>query len=122
MKVKVATAEGPVLDWMVAKCEGCKPGYYKGVVRATAHPDSPQISPMFGPELNYSTDPAQAYPIIEREKIATKENGYGHWFAKVGSGKWLRGPTPLIAAMRCYVVSKLGEEVDVPDELCGGTA
>ena len=27
------------------------------------------------------------------------------------------GPTPLIAAMRCYVVSKLGEEVEVPDAL-----
>jgi len=27
------------------------------------------------------------------------------------------GPTPLIAAMRCYVASKLGEEVDVPEEL-----
>lgn len=29
----------------------------------------------------------------------------------------IKGPTPLIAAMRCYVASKLGEEVDVPEEL-----
>jgi hypothetical protein len=27
------------------------------------------------------------------------------------------GPTPLIAAMRCYVASKLGDEVDIPEEL-----
>jgi hypothetical protein len=27
------------------------------------------------------------------------------------------GPTPLIAAMRCYVASKLGDEVEVPKEL-----
>lgn len=27
------------------------------------------------------------------------------------------GPTPLIAAMRCHVASKLGDEVDVPEEL-----
>ena len=27
------------------------------------------------------------------------------------------GPTPLIAAMRCYVASKVGDEVDIPDEL-----
>gem|GEM_PF-2663022 len=27
------------------------------------------------------------------------------------------GKTPLVAAMRCYVASKLGEEVDIPDEL-----
>jgi len=29
------------------------------------------------------------------------------------------GPTPLVAAMRCFVTSKLGAEVDVPDELLG---
>ena len=29
----------------------------------------------------------------------------------------LIGPTPLVATMRCYVASKLGDEVDVPDEL-----
>ncbi len=27
------------------------------------------------------------------------------------------GPTMLIAAMRCYVKSKLGDEVEIPDEL-----
>ena len=27
------------------------------------------------------------------------------------------GPTPLIAAMRCYVASKLGDEVDLPPNL-----
>jgi hypothetical protein len=27
------------------------------------------------------------------------------------------GPTPLIAAMRCYVASKLGDDIDVPKEL-----
>lgn len=29
----------------------------------------------------------------------------------------IAGPTPLTAALRCYVQSKLGDEVDVPDEL-----
>ena len=33
-------------------------------------------------------------------------------------GDWIEfGPTPLIAAMRCYVSSVLGNEVEVPDEL-----
>ena len=27
------------------------------------------------------------------------------------------GPTPLIAAMRCYVAYKLGDEIEVPEEL-----
>lgn len=30
---------------------------------------------------------------------------------------WGDGTTPLIAAMRCYVASKLGDVVDVPEEL-----
>ena len=29
----------------------------------------------------------------------------------------LTGPTPLIAAMRYLIASKLGDEVEVPDEL-----
>lgn len=28
-----------------------------------------------------------------------------------------KGPTPLIAAMRCYVASRLGDEVEIPEEL-----
>lgn len=28
------------------------------------------------------------------------------------------GPTPLIAAMRCYVKAKMGDTIDVPEELC----
>jgi len=28
------------------------------------------------------------------------------------------GPTPLIAAMRCFVASKVGDEVEIPDILC----
>ena len=31
--------------------------------------------------------------------------------------QWAYGPTPLIAAMRCYCSFKLGDEVDVPEEL-----
>ena len=36
-----------------------------------------------------------------------------------GSEQWGEesGSTPLIAAMRCYVASKLGDEVEVPEEL-----
>jgi|APGre2960657373_1045057.scaffolds.fasta_scaffold79081_4 hypothetical protein len=30
------------------------------------------------------------------------------------------GPTPLIAAMRCYVASKRGDEIDIPTELMEG--
>lgn len=66
-----------------------------------------------------STDWAQGGPIIEREHIGTyhfvlPEDG---WAASVFDDPIYVGPTPLIAAMRCYVASKLGDEVEVPEEL-----
>jgi hypothetical protein len=45
--------------------------------------------------------------------------GGSEWNAHVG-GKESIGPTPLIAAMRCYVASKMGDEVKASAELQGG--
>ena len=41
---------------------------------------------------------------------------YGMAF-HIDEGDGLYGPTPLIAAMRCYVASKLGDEIEIPEEL-----
>jgi hypothetical protein len=73
-----------------------------------------------------STSWSDGGPVIERERIAVIENGYEctEWDAYVrgfystdegldGDG-FARGPTPLIAAMRAYVASKFGEEVELP--------
>jgi hypothetical protein len=118
MKVKTNELSGAALDWAVAKCEGCRVEFNHQYTEETKFDGWWQLGPNHWQPLNkYSTDWAQGGPIIEREKTAIKENGYGHWFAKVGAGKWMRGPTPLIAAMRCYVASKLGDEVEIPEEL-----
>ena len=118
--MKTSELQGAALDWAVAKLEGREPSYYKGDMRATAHPDFPDSPPMFGPELNYSTDWAQGGPIIEREGMTIALDAFG-WEARHYDGEsepWvLVGDTLLIAAMRCYVASKLGDEVEVPDEL-----
>jgi hypothetical protein len=43
------------------------------------------------------------------------------WFYNGIEMIWLTdGTTPLIAAMRCYVASKLGDEVEIPVELIKG--
>lgn len=62
-------------------------------------------------------------PIIEREGITVGPWAtspfmahVGHSYGEVRSDRYV-GPTPLIAAMRCFVASKLGDEVDVPKEL-----
>ena len=77
------------------------------------------------PFPSYSTDWAQGGPIIEREGMglwAYQWNEQGEaeqgWYAEDKDGDHVQnGPTPLIAAMRCYVASKLGEDVSIPEEL-----
>lgn len=69
--------------------------------------------------FNPSTDWAKAGPIIEREGIQLLVNeARTEWLASCwGYLQQQYGLTPLIAAMRCFVASKLGDEVDVPTEL-----
>jgi hypothetical protein len=70
----------------------------------------------------------QGGPIIEREKITIRPHAEAGWTASLVTFRddvlttiFEEGPTPLIAAMRCYVASCLGDEVEVPD-LIGGAA
>ena len=66
----------------------------------------------------YSTNWAQGGPIIEREGIGfTQFSDYPQWTAKHPQAICFDGPTPLIAAMRCYVASKLGDDINIPEEL-----
>jgi len=71
--------------------------------------------------FRWSSSWAQGGPIIEREELTLS----CHWQRphaikvlvdekRVVQGN---GPTPLIAAMRCYVASKLGDTIDLPEEL-----
>ena len=66
-----------------------------------------------------STDWQQGGPIIERELIETTRGGaYAeHFWKATRNSITAYGPTPLIAAMRCYVASKLGDEVEIPENL-----
>jgi hypothetical protein len=111
MKVKVSEASGSVLDWMVTQVEGHKPHHYAYCKKVVAVEGG-----MF--PFNYSTDWAQGGPIIEREGISWHCGNKTSWHAYAyGSAENISGPTPLVAAMRCYVASKLGVEAEVPEEL-----
>ena len=73
-------------------------------------------------ELSFSSDWNKGGWIIEREKITLDSTAIvGQWMAILyvpDEEPWeMRGPTPLVAAMRCYVASKLGDEVQLPEEL-----
>ena len=70
-------------------------------------------------EYTPSADWAQGGLIIEREGIEiTRGGAYAeHFWKATGSSRAAYGPTPLIAGMRCYVASKLGDEVEIPEQL-----
>ena len=112
MKVKTAELTGAALDWAVAKCEGLE---VNSQGRAwVPDPDMLHFNKQFKP----STDWSQGGPIIERERISAGVASWTEWIASILPPKEARGygPTPLIAAMRCFVASKLGDEIDLPED------
>jgi hypothetical protein len=74
---------------------------------------------------HYSTQWQSGGPIIEREKMEFLYYTYPlkGYFANpdIDQGNVMSpgmyGETMLIAAMRCYVASKLGDEVEIPEDL-----
>ena len=125
-KVKVSELEGAALDWAVAKCEGFRCHIFHGdLVQIMVEPNS-RSSYYFNPSENWS----EGGPIIEREKITlsyrdrlmpTGNQGcVAYYLSELfedNGGFHSIGSTPLIAAMRCYVASKLSDEIEVPEEL-----
>ena len=120
--MRTSELTGAALDWAVAKCEGKveqgaygTPEFRDGAVHI--HYCDATLSGCYSPSTLWT----QGGPIIEREHIALD---YYHtpihpdvqplWGARHGSVAFEYGLTPLIAAMRCYVASKLGEEVEIP--------
>ena len=106
--MKTNELTGAALDWAVAKCAD--------LPYPLVYDEQGEIV-----EVSPSTNWAQGGPIIEREEIAIFLEYPKEWGATDGNYS-KPGDTPLIAAMRCYVASKLGDEVDVPEELCQPTA
>ena len=133
IKTKVAEATGAVLDWMVSRCVIFKDDTWieHGGVWWK---DKPFI-------------PSSAYEcggwLLGENGIASRSDSKGVWYAMMsvdlGNGEraqWVeytfrgldktasqprlcrfQGSTQLEACMRCLVASKLGEIVEVPEEL-----
>ena len=123
--IKISKATELQLDWLVATCEG-----YKNL-RRNPHRSAKHLIMNLGGtikalgELNYHESWSLTGPIIDRidgfelkvwleSKPATKCEAHIHNY----EGDWIEfGPTPLIAAMRCWVAKNLGETAEVPEEL-----
>jgi hypothetical protein len=104
MKIKTYELTNDALLYAVVKADG----------------DLTEYEMRYYPLDTHSLNWTECGPIIEREKIALDffEDLCGAGVHLDGELSHLsHGPTPLIAAMRCFCASKLGDEVDVPDEL-----
>jgi hypothetical protein len=120
--IKTSDLKGAALDYAVALCEGGIPKIVN---------DKPAFSFIdegggyydYLANLKYSSDWSEGGPIIEREIITLDGRGKCEWSARIWSDnrndfiEVKHCQTALIAAMRCYVASVIGDEVEIPDEL-----
>lgn len=134
MKFNTGELIDRTLDLAVALAEGVHPETFRLFYEPT---ESSDLDGHGYPEFHYSTIAAQAWAIIEREKIDLRntltEGGYrdssssdaclaqimlpnGATVFDSEKVVFAYGPTALIAAMRCYVTAKFGETVEIPDE------
>lgn len=104
--------EGPLLDLAVAKATG---------IDAVIHQVDNAIAPFFEcsvlsgcGRLQYQYTPSRCWsqggPLMEEFRISVSDYG-GIWTAEAAGGVVLEAGTPLLAAMRALVVSKLGDVV-----------
>lgn len=119
MNIKTEDLIGISLDWAVATCEGATDFRYDTVATYWMTLNGKDIALQKGWAQSFtpSTDWRQGGPIIERHIFRLEDYGGDGWQAEGLGGIRYWGPTPLIAAMRVYVASRLGDEVDVPDSL-----
>jgi hypothetical protein len=115
--MKTSELTGRALAYAVGIAEGYKVEYWHAKSVAILSAGTPR-----GVPWNPHTDWSQGGPIIEREHISIIDcDGYDFWIADKMNAQaqvvTTYGPTPLIAAMRCYAANKLGDEVEIPEEL-----
>ena len=119
--MKTSELTGVALDWAVAKCKYPELVWGSSIgIHHASHqiviPHLPEPQCYWSPSINW----AQGGPIIEREGISLDQyHDFPNWAASCPpeSGFNWFGPTPLIAAMRCYVASKLGDDIELPEKL-----
>ena len=114
MKIKTNELSGIALNWAVAKCEGMS----RLDERVT--PEGVRwAGDFFQPSKHWS----EGGPIIEREKIQVNPSISSDAWGAANPSKdqcvWVWAETPLIAAMRVYVASKLGDTIEVPEAMGG---
>ena len=118
MKVKTSALTNAALNYLVAQCEGYKYITFKQLDFLQVFVSNKKGEYYdFNPAKNWS----QGGPIIEREidrgmrlhKRSVRYFNPGSYSFE----HFMCGDTTLIAAMRCFVASRLGDKVEIPEEL-----
>ena len=123
-KVKTGELIGPALDWAVAYAQGRTPTLNMNSHGMVWHGWWLATGGEYERMPSYSTDWAQGGTIIDSmvreglrltgyKSLPTDPTSCQAQIGNIVTG----GPTPLIAAMRCFCCSNLGDTVEVPDEL-----
>ncbi|WP_342051283.1 MULTISPECIES: phage protein NinX family protein [unclassified Cupriavidus] len=136
--VKTQDLADAALDWAVGKAEGMEVSINGGRVWiGSKRPFDPSVSwgdggPIIGREgiatrKHQASGTWYAMALADigdmqtpnwNEMTARGGERYGAYSYQVHKRRQrFGGPTMLVAAMRCYVASKAGAEVDVPDDL-----
>lgn len=123
MKVRTEQLTGAALDWAVARAEGLT--VFVGMNHTLTGPAVRELGVEDEPVFSPSTDWLFVGALIEREEIAVMPTDRG-WFTSMSDTNEEEGTvvnfskraaSPLISALRCFVSRKIGDEVDLPDEL-----
>ena len=117
-KIKTGELIDAARDWAVQEIE------YQRMVAEGEHVKQWALDDhRAGASINpYSTDWSWGGPLLERENISVGYQGHSGvpldslWYATNRVDACGFGQKPLTAAMRCFC-SRLGDEVEVPDEL-----
>ena len=126
MKIKTSEATPAQINWLVSQINGYtyRMDEKYGLMVFVPHAVDSILVSWSGEFPDYCGDWAFGGPIIEKEEVEVsrywnKERGDARaWKAQCGPQvTHCYGPTPLIAAMRCFVASKLGDEVEIPEDL-----
>lgn len=119
---------GVQLDWAVAKAAG-------KLIEGEPHPSRHVVMTQGGPHQKWymlcvsapdlqrfspSTNATQAVELMEQARIASLPQGVAgtkhSWLAHT-TGVHCYGPTMIVAGMRAYVKHKVGNVIELPEEL-----
>ena len=109
VKIKTADLIGDQLDWAVAKIE------FPEFIDSEDNIRAIDFIQQYGRPWNPSGYWAHGGPIIERERIGITPTARDEYRGFIRGGGYSYDRNPLIAAMRAFVASKLGDEVEVPE-------